>query len=487
MVDDKTLTVWHPDWQYRPLKRSVDPRDEKDETIDWDRPMSQIKVGGFDNMKFGYPEIHSILNWALAYKKFLENWCTLMESYAVVAMQVIQQSKKGVAATKDKMYGKTMSNGMIGDTAPHGQWASMSGNVRLEAVRTAGATTDATEGAPVAKMISAGSGLPITFYGDADVGNMATAATLDRPTELKMVFRQTQWKQWLGKILEFAAFWAAYAPEGPLRAMGVVGELIPELIDDSFVVRVTYPPSIDPSMTVTFPDITEPNATERVRALVMAVTMMGKQMTSIITDARTVALLVVRALGLREGEQLVDLWYPPGQPLKDPVDLNPEPATGLPFGGGEKESDEAKYVESDESRFFVSESSGYQTAYVDESMLGEVVKEGLEDGAGLVRIITHGQGSSGYYPKETIKRDGPKVFTSGTHMYWNHPTKAEVEARPVGDLNHQVGALVGNAYWDESGPVGPGVYAKYKALSEYKERVKERAELGLIEISWRVM
>ena len=139
-----------------------------------------------------------------------------------------------------------------------------------------------------------------------------------------------------------------------------------------------------------------------------------------------------------------------------------------------------------EEGVLVRESAVSKSMAVFESMavMGNMVESDANDGTGLIRIITPGQGSSGYYPKEVIKRDGPKIFQTKTHMYWNHSTEEEKKRRPEGHLDLQAGAITGPAYWDEAGPVGPGVYAPYKALSEYKTKIKERAELGLIEISW---
>ena len=37
-----------------------------------------------------------------------------------------------------------------------------------------------------------------------------------------------------------------------------------------------------------------------------------------------------------------------------------------------------------------------------------------------IKIIQPGWGSSGYYPKDVLERDGPNVFTKGTKMYINH-------------------------------------------------------------------
>jgi hypothetical protein len=333
--------AWHPDWDFHPnQKQKPDPTEgRRNETVYWGTPMSQIKTGGLPDQKYGFPEIHSILAWARAYTKFLENWSTLMESYAVVAMQIIRQSNKGVAAAKDKLASKP-SAGVIGDSNPPpgvGSWAAMSGQVELKAVKTSGATTDAVEGQPLAKMIAAGAGLPITFFGDADIGNRATAATLDRPTELKMVFRQNQWANWLIKMFRFVLLQSASAEGGKMSLAGVTVEKVIDISDGSKVFRVIYPEGMDSSINIEFPDITEPNATERVRAIVMAVTMMGKPMTSIFPNARDVALLVARALGLKNPEALVDMWYPPGQVVPEIQDLNPE--IKPPMGAGGEEAD----------------------------------------------------------------------------------------------------------------------------------------------------
>lgn len=94
----------------------------------------------------------------------------------------------------------------------------------------------------------------------------------------------------------------------------------------------------------------------------------------------------------------------------------------------------------------------------------------------LMKIIQAGKGSSGYYPKEVLMRDGPNVFKAGTHVYINHPTSQEAAARPEGDYNNLAGVLSGNAQWNEAGPAGPALYAPVKFFSDVAPRVKERAK-----------
>lgn len=92
-----------------------------------------------------------------------------------------------------------------------------------------------------------------------------------------------------------------------------------------------------------------------------------------------------------------------------------------------------------------------------------------------VKLIAPGKGSSAYYPAPVLERDGPKVFSAGTHMYWNHATDSEVAQRPEGDLNNLAAVLTSNAYWKESGREGPGLYARAKVFSDFAERVAEKA------------
>lgn len=77
---------------------------------------------------------------------------------------------------------------------------------------------------------------------------------------------------------------------------------------------------------------------------------------------------------------------------------------------------------------------------------GQPFREALADRKGVQRreivIIEAGWGSSGYYPVDVLKRDGPKTFPVGTHMYLNHPTPREESERPERDVTELVGKIV---------------------------------------------
>lgn len=125
------------------------------------------------------------------------------------------------------------------------------------------------------------------------------------------------------------------------------------------------------------------------------------------------------------------------------------------------------------------QADGGQDEKLVESLDGEFValreKALRRDGTASLRLIGPGWGSSGYYPVETLQRDGPQVFRAGTKMYWNHPTMAEESERPEGDLRDLAAVLVSDARWEEAGAAGPGLYADAKVFGQYSQAVEELA------------
>lgn len=98
-----------------------------------------------------------------------------------------------------------------------------------------------------------------------------------------------------------------------------------------------------------------------------------------------------------------------------------------------------------------------------------------QDGTALIKLIQPGWGSSGYYPAAVLERDGPRVFTAGTKMFWDHPTLAEEAARPEGSLTTLASELIEDAQYLETGPRGPGLYAKAKVFSAYRAAIDDLA------------
>jgi hypothetical protein len=61
----------------------------------------------------------------------------------------------------------------------------------------------------------------------------------------------------------------------------------------------------------------------------------------------------------------------------------------------------------------------------------KLVEAATEEGEITIKVIAPGWGSSGYYAKEVLKRDGAKAFPAGTKMFWNHPTPTGKRTVPM--------------------------------------------------------
>lgn len=93
-----------------------------------------------------------------------------------------------------------------------------------------------------------------------------------------------------------------------------------------------------------------------------------------------------------------------------------------------------------------------------------------------IKIIQPGWGSSGYYSKEVLARDGPKVFPAGTHMYMDHPTPQEEASRPERSVKDLAAVTMTDAQWLDEGADGPGLYTEAKPFSDSANRIKEMAK-----------
>ena len=112
----------------------------------------------------------------------------------------------------------------------------------------------------------------------------------------------------------------------------------------------------------------------------------------------------------------------------------------------------------------------FESASILETIILQEAKADYE-----IKLIAPGAGSTAYYPKEVLERDGPKVFKAGTHVYLNHPTAAEEASRPEGDVENLAGVLSSNAVYHEAHAKGPGLYARMKVFQDHAQTVEEKA------------
>lgn len=100
------------------------------------------------------------------------------------------------------------------------------------------------------------------------------------------------------------------------------------------------------------------------------------------------------------------------------------------------------------------------------------------DGTMQIKIISPGEGSSGYYSREVIERDIPSVFPRGTHMMANHQTAEEEAARPEGEIENLAAVFVSDPYYleESAAPDGEGAYVDVKPFADYAPMLEDKAE-----------
>ena len=312
-----TQAAYYPDWLYTPQAR---PARIGSVPVQWDSPVYHVKVGGFSDWKFGLSEIYDAIDWARAYKEFLEDWASIVRAYRRFAFQLTTTGgKSGIAAAKSKLSTTLGSGGVGGESNPAPVVGStfISGEgTNITPVRTSGATVSAEDGRRLLLMVAASFGLPETFFGDASVGTLATAKSLDRPTELAMQDRRTFWGDVFQRVYEFVLRAALKAPGHPLRSLGRV---VSDTDGDEVTERIEWNEGVDATILIDWPPLLEADATASVSAIVSAATLDGKPLAGTF-DLPTVARMLLVALGDEDVDATVARLFPEGQTAAQPAE-----------------------------------------------------------------------------------------------------------------------------------------------------------------------
>lgn len=294
----RTYEALYPDIRYNP---SAQPASIGGVDVMWDAPIIHQKTGGFKRMQFGVPQTYAALDWARAYKKFLEDWHTIVASLARFAWQATSKKSKR-EKLKDRLgIGTPTGNELEEPETPVARRRPpVPGSVfaggeddKITAINKTGASPSAEDAKPSRMMVAAAMDLPDTILsGDPQQGALATAKTLDRPTELGFLSRQAMWASLHARIFR-------YTVDAKVRR----GRLPGRVVRDGFGSYVE--PRIDPSVEMQFPPVLEHDITETVNAIVAAATLEGK------TDAGTIprqetSQLLMNALGVDDVQDKLD-------------------------------------------------------------------------------------------------------------------------------------------------------------------------------------
>ena len=303
--DSKPQKALYPAWNFRP--KSKPPMMWGIEVM-WNSPIYHVKVGGTSHMRFGVSEPFASLDWSKAYKEAMEDYATVRSSHVRFAWQTtVKGGATGVAAMKAKLgttYGSASTDSETNPSPVAGATAiSAEGMAQLQVMRTAGAQSAPEEARMLMVMAAAGFGLPYSILsGDADKSNLATAKSLDRPTELGMQMRRMVWTTIFTDINTYLLRASVGAPNGVVKGKITTDEWGAETVDLS---KDSDGEPIPTGITVNWPPILEHDAAETVKAIVMAATLDGKPDAGVF-DIETIIRLLGNAVGVDNINTVID-------------------------------------------------------------------------------------------------------------------------------------------------------------------------------------
>lgn len=294
-------TVYHPAITYRP---SGDRPERVDgQPVRWDAPILHVPVNRLDGWQRGIPDVYASVAYARMYADFLIDWAGIARALSRFAWRMSGGNKRSAQAAAAALRAAsevqtTLPAGVppLNGGAPltTGQAAIGSqGMGSLEAIPKSGATIDSDSGRPLAAMIAAGLGLPVTMLlADPGVtGARATAETLDKPTVLEMTMRRMLWQSSLTTLIEYAIDQAALAP---------VGVLSGTVEDDGWGMEHVHLAGDTPkTLDWSWPPLDSLDPVSLIGAIVSAST------TELVPDL-TLLRLLLDALGVKDADEIID-------------------------------------------------------------------------------------------------------------------------------------------------------------------------------------
>lgn len=302
-----TRRRYYPALGYRPRNR---PQRIGTAMVAWDSPILHVAANRPRGWTRGIPDAYAAIDWAKAYKEFLEDWAKLMRALSRYAWKA-KTPGKGAAQVRAKVATAPTTSTVTGKPLEAGATAILSPDVALEAINKTGATFDAESGRPLAMMVASALGVPVTMLlaDPGQTGARATAETLDRPTELEMGQRRKLWAAAYHRLITYVITESVRAVDGKLKGV---------ITADTLTGRETLALAgdTDPTVDITWPDLDDTDPQTLVEAIVKAAG------TGTVPPELVLRLLLT-ALGVRNIDTLVErlldeeghfLW-PQGPPL----------------------------------------------------------------------------------------------------------------------------------------------------------------------------
>lgn len=318
-VTDVQREMLYPAVDYRPARKY---RQFAGMPVAWDKPVLHVNVNRPEHWLHGIPDVYPAINWARAYKTFLEQWASLVAALSKFAWRTTADGSKQARQIRSAM--TAAAPRYPGDDDPNtvGSTAITGVGHTLEAIPKSGATIDSESGRPLAMMVAAALGIPVTMLlsDPGQTGARATAETLDLPTELTMNQRREVWTHTDDRILRYVIAEAVRAPKGPLH-----GKITRDRFRDREVVELDG--DTDATIDIVWPDLSDTTTKEQVDAIVAAA---GTGT----LPPELILRLALDALGVRSADSIIEKMLGPGGEFAWPS-TGPAPGAttaGMPAG-----------------------------------------------------------------------------------------------------------------------------------------------------------
>jgi hypothetical protein len=267
--------------------------------VNKEMPVLRVSAGGSPaKWRWPVPPSYAALDWARAYKDALEDYASVRRTLARFALMVETKGGPGAIAAYQAFLTTTFAdnNGTQIEKNPPPVVASAHvsgpGN-QVQAFKSAGAQSSPEETRRLLLMAAAADGLPETFYGDASTGSLATAVSLDRPTELKFTAIQRRWKHTIRMILEYVLMVSKTTPGTKM-----------------YEARKANPAPQPTAIIIKFPTVVEHEIQPMIQAITEIATCGGRNgINAGIVDRRTIAGLLLAEIGFENVSDLLDKIY----------------------------------------------------------------------------------------------------------------------------------------------------------------------------------
>ncbi len=340
--------AWYPALGYQP---SVKPPTINMIEVRWNIPVMHRKVGGVAKWQFGCPRLYPMLDWAREGRKDLEATSSVRQSLSQYAATITtkggQQAMEGIKAQLSTTVGPSAAIWDQNPPAVSGGTFLSGPGTKLEAFKTTGSTFGPEHVRQLKLMCCMVKGVPETFLGDVSTGNLATATSLDRPTETMFLELQECWREDLTTIAKFVLETSKGAANGQLRESGDIlriTECARKYLPGGawvYEAKKADAEDTDIEIQVNFPNIREGDVPALVGATVAAMTLGNRGGQIVGIDEKEGVKALYDYLGIEGGDEIAEAQYPDGKydPERDQQELTAPIGRAQPSPGGQPQID----------------------------------------------------------------------------------------------------------------------------------------------------